>query len=217
MGEQAVKADRHAEADRDVHDQEDRDVAPVELTVPGLPADDREQQRGHGGDQPRDRAIQVLEHGLADLLGGPGRRRRAARGRSGALGAASVGLLPVLCHGSAMVRSYAEILTAASPPVTAAGHRNAAALPPGGDGDTPKEAFAAKRALGDPRARGRSVRAHVEDDLAGRAPLVDRLQRLARRARAGSARRRSGGSKPSSTMRFTAAPISRLSSGLPIT
>ena len=69
-----------------------------------------------------------------------------------------------------------------------------------------------------PPRRRRASPLELEHDLAGRAALVDEPCSASRRvARAGSARRRSGSTKPASIRRSISAPISRLSSGLPIT
>ena len=74
----------------------------------------------------------------------------------------------------------------------------------------------ADRSAQPPRRRGLHPPAsELEHDLAGRPALVDELQRL-RRVLQREARADHGATKPSSARRSISAPISRLTSGLPI-
>jgi hypothetical protein len=69
MGEQPMKADRHAETGERVQQQEHEDVVPAEQAVPQLPASEEQaEDRGHSHD-PGDDPIATLVEDRLDVVG----------------------------------------------------------------------------------------------------------------------------------------------------
>src|SRR5919109_4056536 len=69
MCQKAVEADRDAEPDWDVHDPEDREVAPAERAVPQLPSNKREREKRHGGDYPGGNPVREFVRSRLDIAG----------------------------------------------------------------------------------------------------------------------------------------------------
>jgi hypothetical protein len=85
MGEHAVEADRHPEADEDVGDGEDGEVAGGDRAAPEQPQGDEEagerQDDRHDGDAAleRRRVRMSVGHGYKDARNAPGTNHRRAR------------------------------------------------------------------------------------------------------------------------------------------
>ena len=87
-----MEADGHPEAGDQVHDQEDRDVAPVEEVVPDLPADDPERDERQDGDGAGGDPVQGLVRDRLDVIDA----RLGRQARLGWLGLGSSRLDPLV-------------------------------------------------------------------------------------------------------------------------
>jgi hypothetical protein len=69
VGKEAMEADCDAEPGEEVHDREHEHVVAVKQAVPQLPAGEAECDDGANGDEPREKAVEVLVRDGLDVLG----------------------------------------------------------------------------------------------------------------------------------------------------